>query len=296
MRHQVTNPTAGLRWLWLLVWWLAIGSAAQSATPNGVLFEVARPGAPPSYLFGTMHLDDPKVVSHLERVEPLLRRVDRLVMEAVPDGPAMLQAAAAGLYPEGRSLKDDLDPPFYARVARLMGQRGVPELVLQRMKPWHVAVSLSLPADSGTAFLDLRLYNRAEELGLPVEGLETMQEQLSLFDQLDTAQQVALLGHTVDRYDELPEMMAEMIDAYRRGDLAHLERMSIEQQAGYDPRLVKWFVETMIERRNARMLERLRRTLQEGRSLIAVGALHLPGPTGLLRGLEESGYHLRAVD
>jgi hypothetical protein len=267
-----------------------------AATLNGVLFEITRAGKPPSYLFGTMHLDDPKVVAQLERVEPLLSRVDRLVMEAVPDGLAMIKAAAAGFYTDGRSLKDVVDAPFYARVVEILAERGVPELVLRRMKPWNVAVTLSLPGGDNTAFLDLRLYNRAEELGLPVLGLETIDEQLGLFDRLDTARQVALLRQTVEQLDELSRLMAEMIDAYRRGDLVYLEQVSVEQQAGYDPELLEWFTQTMIERRNRKMLERLGTILTDGASLIAVGALHLPGTSGLLRGLEAEGYGIRALD
>lgn len=293
MKRQVSNAL-----VWLLLCGLAasLPSALRAATPNGVLFEITRSGEPPSYLFGTMHLDDPKVISQLERVEPLLSRVDRLVMEAVPDGLAMIKAGAAGYYSDGRSLKDVIDAPFYERVATILAERGVPEPVLRRMKPWSVAVSLSLPVGDNTAFLDLRLYNRAEELGLPVVGLETIDEQLGLFDRLDTERQVALLRQTVEQLDELPRMMAEMTDAYRRGDLAYLERVSIEQQAGYDPELLEWFTQTMIERRNGKMLERLGRILTDGRSLIAVGALHLPGPTGLLSGLEAGGYRVRALN
>lgn len=290
MRRQVS---IALSMLAVCCVWLS--TTCHAAPSTGVLFEVSRSGGPTSYLFGTMHLDDPKVLGHLDRVEPLLSQVDRLVIEAVPDGLAMMKAAAAGFYVDGRSLKDDLEPPFYAQVVEIMAQRGVPEAVLRRMKPWTVAVNLSLPAGDKTAFLDLRLYNRAEELGLPIEGLETIEEQLDLFEQLSVPHQVALLRHTAEQSDELPQLMEEMVDAYRRGDLDYLEQVSVDQQAGYDPELVAWFTEAMIERRNAKMLGRIEQLLTRGRILIAVGALHLAGPSGLLQGLAASGYQLRSL-
>ena len=44
--------------------------------------------------------------------------------------------------------------------------------------------------------------------------------------------------------------------------------------------------------RNAKWLARLRDEIAPGKTVVAVGALHLPGENGLLKGLEDAGYTL----
>ena len=43
------------------------------------------------------------------------------------------------------------------------------------------------------------------------------------------------------------------------------------------------------------MLDRLAQHLASGGVFVAVGALHLPGPTGLLEGVTRLGYQVEAV-
>ena len=62
-------------------------------------FALSRAGQPAGYLVGTMHTEDPRVMALLETLEPLLREVDVLAIELVPDGVTMLAVAAATLLP-----------------------------------------------------------------------------------------------------------------------------------------------------------------------------------------------------
>ena len=50
-----------------------------------------------------------------------------------------------------------------------------------------------------------------------------------------------------------------------------------------------------LERRNKLMVDRLRSRLQTGGALIAVGAAHLPGKTGVLSLLAEQGYTIERI-
>jgi uncharacterized protein YbaP (TraB family) len=61
------------------------------------------------------------------------------------------------------------------------------------------------------------------------------------------------------------------------------------------PELAERFRRTAIDERNRRMAERMGPLLAEGGRFIAVGALHLPGPGGLLQRLSDQGYRVRPV-
>jgi uncharacterized protein YbaP (TraB family) len=53
--------------------------------------------------------------------------------------------------------------------------------------------------------------------------------------------------------------------------------------------------ERLINDRNRRMVERMLPWLREGSAFVAVGALHLAGPEGILRLLSDRGYRVTRV-
>jgi uncharacterized protein YbaP (TraB family) len=73
-----------------------------------------------------------------------------------------------------------------------------------------------------------------------------------------------------------------------------MEINTAAMQAG-DQQLAAEFQDRLITRRNRLMAERLQPYLQEGNAFVAVGALHLPGETGLLELLEQRGYTVRVL-
>lgn len=272
----------------LLVCWLGAAVAAP-----GFVFQVTRDDRPPSYLIGTMHVDHPEVTQILPIVRPALQDCRLLMLELLPDGPALMAVMQAGMLPPGQRLSELLDPGLYREVKRLAGQRGMPEAVLQRFRPWSVATTLSLPPDSSGNFLDLRLYQMAQELGVGVAGLEKVEEQLGVFDALSNAQQILLLRHAVKESDGLPKKYAGLVDSYAAGDLERLAALGDLESARLPPALVEWYDTRLLSDRNARMLARLLPELETGGVMVAVGALHLPGRSGLIASLEAAGYRVR---
>jgi uncharacterized protein YbaP (TraB family) len=291
MRQGLAN-----RWLRLLLVGILLASGWQPlAAASGVLFECQLAGRPPSYLLGTMHTGDPRVMAVADAVHEPLRKARRLVLEMVPDGPAMLAATLAALLPRGQTLDELLEADLYEAVLAAMSERGVLPEVTRRMQPWAVAVELSLPPGDRGLFLDLHLYQLAEEQGLEVVGLESVDEQLAVFGGLPLAQQVALLRQAIKNLPGLPQQYQAMVNAYLTGDLQGLQRLAEVQQHALDDDLAHWFDHAVVHERNRRMAERLRPWLEEGGAVVAVGALHLVGDTGLLRAARRTGCRLRAL-
>ena len=56
------------------------------------------------------------------------------------------------------------------------------------------------------------------------------------------------------------------------------------------------FIESLIVRRNHTMTERADPLLRAGNTLIAVGALHLPGPEGIVSLIRRRGYKVTPVE
>jgi uncharacterized protein YbaP (TraB family) len=268
---------------------------ADTDMSHGLLWEISKPGQQSSWLFGTIHSEDPEILDLAAAVRQAFDASNSVVLEILMDTDAMMYSSTAMLMLDGRSLPDVIGMPLYTKVAALIASRGIPELVLNRMKPWAAAVTLSTPALETGMVLDRMLYEDAVKQGKAVYGLETMQEQLDLFDSMSDADQIILLQDAIDNLQQLEAMHAELLTAYKQRDLGRLLAINEASMQSGDQRLADDFQRRLIDDRNQRMAERAQPYLQKGKAFVAVGALHLPGKTGLLERLQQQGYSVRRV-
>ena len=262
---------------------------------QGLLWEVSRAGAEPAYLFGTIHSEDPGVLQLARPVQQAFEASQTVVLEMLLDMDAMIYSSTAMLMMDGRSLSAIVGQPLFGQISRAIQSRGIPEVVLDRMQPWAAAVTLSMPAPQTGLVLDAMLYQHALQQGKEVYGLETVQEQLQVFESMSGADQVALLKDAVENFPDIDAMHAELLVAYKQRDLNGLMAISEASMQLGDQRLANEFQQHLIVDRNHRMAERMRQYLQQGKAFIAVGALHLPGEEGLLNLLEQQGYTIRRL-
>lgn len=283
-------------WIWLLLAVpAALWAAGGTAPAAGLLFELRHGEAPPSYLLGTMHSEDPRVLGVLEQVQPSLTGSRRLILEMVPDGPAMLAASLGMLLGDGQTLAELLPAELYAEVKAAAAEAALPEQAIRRLRPWAVAVMLALPEAGGGAFMDARLYHQALESGLPVSGLETPMEQLAVFDDMSPRLQQAFLRDAVRNRAQVEVQYERMVNAYLSRDLEALRQFAETDSESLDPEVARWFDRQVLQSRNRRMFERLLQEFDRGQAFVAVGALHLAGEQGLLALLGRAGFSIRAV-
>jgi uncharacterized protein YbaP (TraB family) len=276
----------------------APAAAGAGGFDQGLLFRLEPPGggAAPNWLFGTIHSEDPRVLALPVAVSDALASARVVVIEVVPDQDAMQAALAAMTLGEGRTLADLLPRPLYREALDALETRGMPETAVARLKPWAAMLLLSTPPAKTGTFLDLMLYDRARAAGKPVLGLESMHEQLGVFDGFSDADQVRLLEQALDDQALLSPLFERLIQCYLRRDLQGLLHLERDQLAGTEPGLAARFHRAMVVERNRRMAERVAPMLRRGGHFIAVGALHLPGEDGLLNRLRAAGFLVRRAD
>ena len=274
---------------------LAAMTQAGTDRSHGLLWEVSKADTESVYLFGTIHSEDPAVLQLTEPVQQAFESSQIVVLEMLLDMEAMLYSSTAMLMMDGRLLSELIGEPLFRQVATAIRTRGIQEPVLERMKPWAAAVTLSMPVQETGQVLDAALYQDALQQNKAVYGLETVQEQLNIFESLSEADQVALLKDAVENFPEIDAMHAELLAAYKQRDLGGLMALNETSMKTGDQRLAEEFQQNLIVDRNHRMVERMREYLQQGSAFVAVGALHLPGEEGLLNLLEQQGYTVRRV-
>jgi uncharacterized protein YbaP (TraB family) len=142
---------------------------------------------------------------------------------------------------------------------------------------------------------DMVLRHVAEAEGKPVEGLETLESQLAMFNRLPTGHPMPVVrpGQPVaaTAMESLSQAMADMQTAWKRGDQSVFVNM-LDQLRTSSPDTYRM----MFTERNARWADWIRARMQSpGTVFVAVGAGHLAGRDSVLVRLAEQGIASQRV-
>lgn len=265
------------------------------AGQQGLLWKIEGAASHPSYLLGTMHSEDPRVVKLPAEIKTIFDRADSFSAELDMKMENLLQTSQRMFYIDGTSLKDVIGRELYQDSVKLLAQYGIPEMLVERMKPWAVATTLSMPKSDSGQFLDLVLFMQAQAMGKKIYGLETVDEQLAVLEDMPLKLQINMLKDAVREYDSSQQMLSELLEIYIRRDLDGLHELSEAYMNKGDAAVAVYFQKAIIDDRNIRMLQRMQARLKEGNAFIAVGALHLVGEQGLLQLLKKQGLQISPV-
>ncbi|MDX8500406.1 TraB/GumN family protein [Mesorhizobium sp. VK4C] len=283
-----------------------------AAVPNGkgLLWKLEKPGEKPSFLFGTMHVTDQRVTTLPAAAQKAYDGADTVVIETTDalDKAKMMAAMAAEpglmMFTDNTTLSSLLSPEDATALNKGLDSRGIPHLTVAKMKPWILSAMVALPAcevarqAAGAPVLDVKLASDAKASGKAVEGLETAVDQLRAMASLPLAYHMKGLVETLKLGDRVNDVNETMIVLYQRGDVGMFWPLfravlpdAANDQAGYAA-----FEQTMITSRNKVMVEHAEPLLAKGNAFMAVGALHLPGPDGLVEDFRKAGYTVTAVN
>ncbi|MCP5143871.1 MAG: TraB/GumN family protein [Gammaproteobacteria bacterium] len=260
---------------------------------RGTLFRISANGQV-SHMFGTIHVSE-DIAGQLDAsVTAALSTSSDYLMEVVIDTAATIKMAEAMFFVDGTHLADVVDGAVAADATRLLAGHGVAAPLAELLQPWAAFMTLSMPKGAPTTPLDSILMNRAEQQGIAVHGLETIDEQLGIFTAMTLAEQREMLTLSVCHYDFNQAALKTLVDLYRDRDLAGMMVLSTRYQAG-TPELEQDFMADLVWERNDRMVERMLPFLDAGGAFIAVGAMHLAGERGILNQLANRGFLIEVI-
>jgi uncharacterized protein len=273
----------------------------QTGTPTAVerplLWRIE--GPVPSFVFGTIHLPDERVTSLPDVVQQALTAADAVYTEIPMEMGELMKAAQGALLPKGESLQARIGEELYRRAQAFLEAKGASPTALDRLVPWAAASQLTLLDQMASKQpLDMVLWSRAKKAKKHVRGLETVAEQMAVFESLTAAEQVQFFAAALERAEkDLKEGKSSaewILGLYLRGDEQRLERELNDYPMG-DEALKAKLMTALLDTRNFRMADRIVRQLQEEPEQVhffAVGAAHCPGTNGLLPLLHKRGYRL----
>ena len=272
----------------------SVDTPPAGAVPGPALWQVADEDTT-IYLFGTVHALPEGKNWFDGRIERAFNSADELVTEIDVSSAAQsaqaLQTASA--LPAGQSLRGLMTAENRQQYEAALVGLGLPVEALDRYEPWFAAMTLSLlpllrsgyEAQSG---VEQSLGGRAGEKKRG--ALETIEEQVALFDTLPQEAQLTFLDETVEKLPEATSTLDAMVAEWIEGDAAALAAMINAELTS--PVLY----ERLLTSRNANWAEWIERRLaQPGTVFVAVGAGHLAGRGSVQEQLERRGVKVTRV-
>ncbi len=252
------------------------------------------------YLLGSIHLLREQDHPLPSVIDTAYEDAEVVVMELDMDDldPVYTQSAfnRAGVLRDGRTLRDLMGEELYAEAERAARVVDIPIDLLSQSEPWLAAMTVELMALYRIGFnpmygVEMTMTSRAARDGKPIEGLETVDEQLSFLDGLPLDVQNEMLLQTLRESAGLREQIDELIVAWRHGDIATLDNGLLESIAAESE-----LHDVLIVQRNRRWVDAILEWLDDEQDdLVVVGALHLVGDDGVPTLLEQRGIGIEQL-
>lgn len=279
-------------------------AVAEHPYPEGNIW-VGRNGTRTVHVVGTVHIPDPRLEPMVATVGPIVRASDLLILEATAEDQAALQRVMTerpevAFLTEGPTLIDLLGETLWAKVAEDLNERGVPPFMAAKFRPWLLGMTLAIPQcataaiTAGEAGLDGRLEEIAGEAGVPVASLDDPEALLDMMTRGTLEEQVDMLRMSLSIEADTEDAMATTLDSYFAGRHRELWEFSrfMARDADIDAAVFDRLEEDLLDTRNEAWEPKIAALLSGDSAVIAVGAAHLSGETGVLRALERMGYVL----
>lgn len=249
------------------------------------------------YLFGTIHLLPAGIEWYDGPVATAFEQSKELVTE-IPessDGQMMNLTLKYGMLPAGQTLREQMTADERTKYESAMTGLGLPPAAFDRFKPWFAALALAiLPLQKAGYSMENGIENQLDKrnkaLGRPRSGLETLEDQLGIFDGFSPAVQKTYLFSVIDAIPTITTDIDKMVQAWAKGDVEGLAALMNDPTE--DPALY----EALLSKRNKNWVGWLdKRMDQPGVVFVAVGAGHLGGKDSVQDLLAQGGIKVTRV-
>lgn len=254
----------------------------------------------PSYLFGTIHMIDrvdfflpAGTESAIQDAKQMYFEID---MDEMNNMGAQLGMMNKAFMNDGLTLKDLLTDEEYTIVSEHFQDKGLPMFMFERIKPMFLSAMVDVDMsdfsfgdnEGSIVSYEMEFYEKAQKYNMAVEGLETMEYQMSIFDSIPYDAQADMLVEAISS-EENSEIMKELVDAYKDQNIEALVE-SIDEEENYAD-----YSDMLLKNRNMNWIPVISEAMKESATFFAVGAGHLAGKNGVIHLLREEGFKLTPI-
>ena len=246
------------------------------------------------YLLGSIHVlrqSDyplaPPVLEAYANAKSLLMEVN---LEEISSEQVQAEMLGSAMLPEGRKLPDILGSQRYERANVLAREVGVDLSNFDPFAPWFAAEAISQLQLAQLGFqpeagVEMYFLQRARTDGKTLGGLETVHDQISLFQNMSMDTQAEYLMSSLEQAKDLPSQVDSMVRAWKQGDSQWFVNQ-MQSELGRDPALYQ----AVLGSRNRKWLPKIEALLNDDKNyLVIVGTGHLVGPGSVIDLLKKDG-------
>jgi len=261
---------------------------------KGLLWKISGKGLEmPSYLFGTMHATCDATLD--ANVLKAIDNTSQLYLELDMDSPTLTSDMMGGMAMKGGATISSMvsEEDFKKIDVFLKENIGISAKMVDTYKPFILS-SMLLPKLLGCPMqsYEMELVKHSQMQEEEIYGLETVQEQLTVFDDIPYKEQVNDLLKTVnDNMANSRTEIKKMMTIYQTKDLN--EMLAFMKQDG-NPLYIN-YMDILLNNRNQNWIPKIEKISKEKPTLFGVGAAHLAGEQGLIMLLRKKGYTVEPV-
>lgn len=263
--------------------------SAQAPKEKALLWKISgKQLKSPSYLYGTYHLLCPDDLQLSDNVKNAVKASSKVYLELDFDDPEMMQKMQANMLMEGDvSIKNLLpDSTFQKASKSFLATTGISLEMLSKMKPILLSVMLYPSLMKCELSSPEQLFaTMAAEQNKTVEGLETVEQQMKVMDQIPYQEQAQMFVDYLLDQEKFNKETIDLLKQYKEGDLDAMEKSMNDPTQSYSK-----YLDGMLLQRNRNWIPIIMKQSNENPIFIAVGAGHLAGEEGVISLLRKQGY------
>jgi len=252
------------------------------------------------YLGGTLHILKDSDFPLPEQFDQAYQQSEELILEAdlaaftTPEAQQRLSNQVS--WQDGSELADHVTPETLERFRKRFEQHGLPLQMIMNFKPGPAVTTLALMELEKLGIsrdgVDAIYEAKARKDGRTVIGLETIDQQISFITEMGMDDPDAFINFSLDDLDGLEDVMNEMADAWRSGDMPALASVMVEKMSSMYPEVYK---ELLTDRNKAWVPKILAMLDDPDIELVLVGAGHLAGDGNVLELLKKAGVKIEKL-
>ncbi|HLQ71738.1 MAG TPA: TraB/GumN family protein [Bacillota bacterium] len=284
-------------------------SVGEADGPGGFLWKVENNDTV-VYLQGTIHIGKKDLFPLNEKIENAYSEADIVVPEVDINNMSLIETQEIlqklGMYEDGSDISDHISSDLYSKLEDTLSELGLPIQAVKDFKPWLITNTIQQLMTQKLGYtqgVDEYFLNRAEDDDKEVIGLETTEDQLSIFADVSPEMQEEQLEESLIDMDTFQEQMDKLLSLYMDGDTDELldyllMEDGLEENNENASEEEKAFMEALNDDRNQGMAEQIADFLEEDSDLtyfVIVGTLHLTMEPHIRSILEEKGYEVKSI-
>lgn len=276
-----------------LIGLLFLNSAiAQIPIEKTLLWKISGKGlSQPSYLFGTIHLMCPNEIKIHKVIKDKFEQTKSLYMEIDLTDPSMASKAMKLMQMQDSNKLTKLLGNKYDTVNQMFqSMAGFSMTLMNTIKPMLI-LSAILPALLGCQPVSWEsiFQKMALEKHMEIRGLETIKDQMDIFDSIPYQEQADILTKTILNKDSTKAELKNMLLVYAKKDIEQMNMLTIMDDG------LKKFENILLTRRNENWIPIIIRQIKINPTFFAFGAGHLGGENGVIHLLRKDGYKVKPV-